>query len=149
MVAINALLPLIGGTVGSAVVDAAKEGVMDTVTGKVKEGAERVTGAVVDPAIDMVAGGVENIFAQNSAPEPTPNPKLESLLQNNDLTPFPNIQRALQEPDGRGLLNRLFQNPEPMESTLPPPDLNAQVNGWRNEPLTPIDESEWDDGNIG
>jgi len=149
MVAINALLPLIGGMVG----EVALEGAKDAALGKVKEGAERVTRAVVDPVVDTVVQGVEG--AMNSViapPAPTPNPKLEALLQNNDLTPFPNIQRALQQPDGRGLLESLFQNPEPMSPEsqgLKPANLNAQVNGWRNEPLTPIDETEYDDGRWG
>lgn len=59
-----------------------------------------------------------------AAPEPVPtaNPALDELLAKNDLTPFPNITRALQESGGMRQLQHAFGtlNGQPLN-----PELNA------------------------
>lgn len=71
----------------------------------------------------------EQLHQQEQAPQPAPtqNPGLDQLLQNNDLTPFPNITRAMQESNGMKLLQHAFgslngQPLNPVESTAPPVD---------------------------
>ena len=149
MVAINALLPILGTAVGQAAIEGITEGATSTIKSKAQEGAERVVGAVVDPAIDRIAQGAENVLSVNNVGhKPTTNPMLDRLLQNNDLTPFPNIQRALSEPNGFGLMDKLFQNTvTDLSESFETVDLRSVINpprpqfadpyaGIIDEPLT-------------
>jgi hypothetical protein len=64
---------------------------------------------------------------EKPAPTQAPDPRVDQLLQNNDLTPFPNINQALQDPNRKGIIYDLFRDLSPStyraEATDLPPEL--------------------------
>lgn len=126
MPSIGELLPLLGAIAEGPVGEVVGGAIADGVSGVIADGASKVAGAVVNPVVNTAVQGINSVMPQQ--PAPTIDPKLSAMLQRNDLSKYPNIQRATQEPGGIALLHHMFGslNGQPLHPEYNAPAAPAQ-----------------------